>query len=252
MEESRPLISVILLLTAGGVAAAALIWLRRWWQGSWWQARRYGDGVTLDRTADEARRAAATAFERDVYALVRACGFPALHSFAGPDGSCPEMDVLARVGNTLLVIECKNWSGQIDRRRGRWLQTRANGERKGHRKGPDAQIAVRLSWLGQQYPGCSRVGLIVFRADARLDPRLPGQCLTLSTLPEVLLTLASAPGQKDVGPAWQDILNADRQYRHGSAEDRTADAKRLSGRQLRRSVLQGTRRPILRRRSKTR
>lgn len=103
--------------------------------------------------------------ERQVDCALREAGIPALRNvfIHSPAGRLTEIDLLALVGSTILVIEVKAWAGQVFGKSADedWVQRKHCGIIK-EMKNPLHQNRHHLRALRQAHPKARNHGIVVF------------------------------------------------------------------------------------------
>lgn len=151
--------------------------------------------------------------EKAVRSILSAHGHENLHDLYLPIGKgVTQVDHVALVGSTLVVIETKNYEGAIFPQHGTiaWTQALAGGKVKNRFQSPLQQNqgharAVR-ALVG---PGVPIEGLVVFAGGATFPKGRPEGVLTIAELPRELKRLAALPGAKgDHAVAWDKLKAA--------------------------------------------
>lgn len=137
-----------------------------------WLSRKGKSADQLAGAGEDSAEAFGERAEHRAEQELRGLDIPTLRNvfLHGPMGRLTEIDLLALVGNKILVIEVKSWPGQIagDQDAKEWIQIKETGDRK-VMMNPLAQNRHHLRVLQAALPEAACKGLVVFIAGAFAD-----------------------------------------------------------------------------------
>lgn len=151
--------------------------------------------------------------EKAVRSILSAQGYEHLHDLYLPSrGGVTQVDHVALVGDTFVVIETKNYEGAIYPQHGtiHWTQVLAGGKVKNRFQSPLQQnhghVKAVQALVGAGVPV---EGLVVFAGGARFPKGRPEGVVTITELPRELKRLAGMAGAQ-VGQAagWEKLRAA--------------------------------------------